>query len=102
LIEAAEAGFATPELRSRPQLEFHEQYAIEHYLRLSGSRRPSMSDVPMPIPASEAASFYEFMGLAQHYERERWLDIVAMLDQVMVDHGKRLSDRRQRERDRKK
>jgi len=50
----------------------------------------------MPIPFSEAAAYYEFMDLNQHYSRERWFEIVAVLDQAMIEFGQKRAKQKER------
>lgn len=78
------AGIEVPALANRPALMPHELFALECYLRLSGSRRPSMGAVPMPVPISEAAAAYSFLNLAQHWAREEWLSLVSDLDDALI------------------
>jgi hypothetical protein len=55
----------------------------------------------MPIPFSEVAAYYDFMRLDEHFQRERWLDIVAVCDTAMIEYGKGMSARKQRTADKK-
>lgn len=75
-----------PALERMPELLPHERYILELFVAVSSSRPPAFGEKLAPIPVTEIAAAYGYLGVDDHLSPLDWMKTVQNLDAALREH----------------